>query len=306
MQSASTSSVCVPEPTFSSVPVCGVMITYHPTAAMVEHLRAVMAQVQGLVVVDNGSNSSEVQNLKSASAELGFHLVCNETNLGIADALNQGVDWARNHGFEWVLLLDQDSKMSAGFVETMLQAWQRHPEREKVATVHPRYMHPVLGFRKLAPRARDGSYLWCMTSGTLMPTWIFDQIGRFASDFFIDWVDIEYCFRIRKAGFLLAEASEAVLLHDPGEPAPAYFLGRKFLPSHHSAARRYYMSRNRIVVFRRYFARLPLVTFKAMLAALRDTAKCFLGETNRRRKLRNFFLGTWDGLIGRMGQRFDL
>lgn len=259
-----------------------------------------------MVVVDNGSDPGDLANLRTLSRECGFQLIEHQTNLGIAEALNAGVRWARNQGYSWVLLLDQDSRMREGFLDAMFKTWECHPQRDRIASIHPHYVHPELGARPLAPRVRDGSYLWCMTSGTLMPTWTFDEIGYFASDFFIDWVDIEYCFRIRKAGYLLAEASEAVLLHDPGQSAPAYFLGKKFWPSHHSAARRYYMSRNRIVVFRKYFVRLPLWTLKAMYAALRDTAKCFLGERDRGRKLRNFLLGTWDGLTGRMGQRCDL
>lgn len=43
-----------------------------------------------------------------------------------------------------------------------------------------------------------------------------------------------------------------------------------------------------------------------MYAAIRDTAKCFLGEEERSRKFRNFLLGTWGGLIGRMGVREGL
>jgi hypothetical protein len=44
----------------------------------------------------------------------------------------------------------------------------------------------------------------------------------------------------------------------------------------------------------------------AMYAALRETAKCFLGEKDRSRKFRNFLLGTWDGLTGRLGAREGL
>lgn len=280
------------------------MVTYHPTADMLEHLRTVLSEVQALVVVDNGSSASELEALK----RLGTHflLIENGTNMGIAEALNRGILWAKKQGFPWVLLMDQDSRMHKGFVEAMFKTWLSHPCREKIATIHPLYVHPELGVWPHAPRSRDGSYIWCMTSGSLMPVWAFDQIGCFASDFFIDWVDIEYCFRIRKTGYLLAEASEAILVHAPGQSVPASVLGLRFWPSHHSAVRRYYMSRNRIVVFRKYLFRLPLWTMKAMHAALKDTAKCFLGEKDRRRKFRNFLLGTWDGLVGRMGQRVDL
>jgi rhamnosyltransferase len=188
----------------------------------------------------------------------------------------------------------------------MLKTWLSHPQREKVASIYPRYLHPKLGYTKLAPLASDGTLIWCMTSGTLMPTWIFDSIGWFASDFFIDWVDIEYCFRIRKAGYLLAESPQAILHHEPGQSAPSSVLGFRFWPSHHSAWRRYYMSRNRIVVFRKYFSSLPLYTLKAIERGLRDVAKCFLGEKDRPRKLRNVLLGTWDGLSGKMGKRDGL
>ena len=66
------------------------------------------------------------------------------------------------------------------------------------------------------------------------------------------------------------------------------------------------MSRNRVVVFRKYLFSLPYLTLKAMEAAVRDTLKCFLGEKERPQKFRNLLLGTWDGLIGRMGIREGL
>ena len=282
--------------------VCAVIVTYHPSVAMLENLHKVLAEVQGLVVVDNGSSANELDLLRTASRDFGFHLIENGENLGIAEALNQGVRWAKNEKYPWVLLYDQDSRMLDGFVDAMFKVWLSHPKRDKIATIHPRYMRAGFGYTRLAPRAPDGSLLWCITSGSLMPTWIFDNIGWFASEFFIDWVDIEYCFRIRAAGYIMAE-SEAILVHDPGDPAPASVLGLRFWPSHHSAIRRYYMSRNRIVVFRKYLFSLPLFTLKLMYAALRDTAKCFLGEKQRPQKLRSFLVGTWDGLTGKMGVR---
>lgn len=289
-----------------SASTCAVIVTYHPGLSILETLQQLLSQVQGLVIVDNGSAASEVEALRSAAQDLGFCLIENGENLGIAEALNQGVRWAKGEGHAWVLLFDQDSRMCDKFVEKMFKTWLSHPNRDRIASIHPRYMHPQLGCRPLAPRASDGTLIWCMSSGTLMPLWIFDKIGWFASEFFIDWVDIEYCFRIRKAGYLIAESAEAILMHEPGEPTQSSILGFHFWPSHHSAVRRYYMSRNRIVVFRKYFLSLPLCTLKAMERALRDVAKCFLGETQRPRKFRNFLLGTWDGLMGRMGQRQGL
>ncbi len=259
------------EATVSEQSVCAVLVTYHPSIAMLGNLPNVMAEVQGLVVVDNGSGGAELDRLRAARRELGFQLIENGKNLGIAEALNQGARWAKAEGYPWVLLLNQDSRMIDGFVDSMFKSWHSHPRRRDIASLHPLYKHQLLGCRPMAPRARDGAALWCMTSGALMPTWAFDTIGWFASEFFIDWVDIEYCFRIRKAGYLIVESPEAILLHDPGQSAPALILGFSFWPSHHSAVRRYYMSRNRVVVFRKYLFALPFCTLRAMYAALRDT-----------------------------------
>jgi len=139
-----------------------------------------------------------------------------------------------------------------------------------------------------------------------MPAWIFEKAGWFASDFFIDWVDIEYCLRIRAAGYLVADTTDAVLLHTAGHPRRITFLGFSFQPSYHSAVRRYYISRNRVVVFRRYWRVFPRWIVLLMNEAFRETVKCFLAEEDRPRKFLNFLLGTWDGLIGRMGKREGL
>ena len=143
-----------------------------------------------------------------------------------------------------------------------------------------------------------------MTSGALMPAWIFDTLGWFASEYFIDCVDFEYSLRIRAAGYLIADSSDAVLLHAAGHAGKRFGFGRlSFRPTHHNAVRRYYMSRNRIALYRKYFRMFPGWVLHSMTESARDTIKCFVGERDRARKLRNFLLGTWDGLTGRMGKR---
>lgn len=286
--------------------VCAVIVTYHPSAKMLENIAQVLAQVQGLVVVDNGSNADELAPLRVASQTLGFQLIENGKNLGLAEALNQGVRWAKSQGYPWVILFDQDSRITEGFIRQMFMAWESHPDRERVGSIHPKYVDPETGIEPLVRRARDGGPVVSTTSGALMPTWIFDRIGWFASEYFIDCVDIEYSLRARTADYLIADSTLAVLLHHAGHPRRLSFLGFSFGPTHHSAMRRYYMSRNRIAVYRKYFRVFPRWVLQSMNESLRDTIKCFVGEQNRARKFRNFLLGTWDGLTGRMGKREGL
>jgi rhamnosyltransferase len=273
---------------------------------MLENLPQVLAQVQGLVVIDNGSSVEELVPLRVKKQLLGFQLIENGENLGIAEALNQGVRWAHDQGYPWVILFDQDSGITDGFMSHMFSAWESHPERERVGSLHPRYVDPDTGIEEAVPRARDDSPVLPMTSGSLMPAWIFDKIGWFASEYFIDAVDWEYCFRIRAAGYLIADSRQARLLHSPGSPARAMILGRTFHLSHHSAIRRYYISRNSIVLSRKYLFSFPGWILNVLYRHLHETIVCLLAEENRARKFRNFLLGTWDGLFGRIGKREGL
>jgi rhamnosyltransferase len=287
-------------------PVCAVIVTYHPTPEMLENVSLVLEQVQGLVVVDNGSSASELWPWRQASQKHGFRLIENAENLGIAEALNQGVRWAQSQGFPWVILFDQDSKITEGYLASMFETWTSRPDRDRIGSIHPNYKDPVTGAEAAIRRARDGGPVIAMTSGALMPMWIFERIGMFRSDYFVDEVDTEYCYRSRAAGYLLADSRRAILLHQIGHPKRKTFLGMGFTPTHHNAIRRYYMSRNRLVLYKQYFHIFPASVLKSISDAALETIKCFLGEEDRRSKLRSFLLGTWDGLVGRMGKREGL
>lgn len=284
--------------------VCAVIVSYHPPSEFAECLLDILLQVDALVVVDNGSLGEEIASLRTASLRHNFHLIENDENLGIAEALNQGAHWAKDNHFAWVLFLDQDSRLTESFVAHMLDDWNSHPERARVAAIHPRYIDPVTGMEPLVRRAKDGGPVVSMTSGALMPVWVFDRVGWFASEYFIDCVDFEYCFRIRAAGYLIADSQKAVLLHASGYAKQnRSLLGFTFRPTDYSAIRRYYMSRNRIALYRKYFRIFPYWILQTVYDGARETIKCFISEQDRTIKLHSFLLGTWDGLRNRMGKR---
>ena len=286
--------------------VCAVLVTYHPNARSIENIIKASHQVQGLVVVDNGSSTTEIKLLRAGLRNIAANLIENAANLGVGEALNQGVRWAKGQGYPWVVLFDQDSGITDNFMDQMFGTWKAHSERERVAAIHPRYVDPKTGIEANVPRAADGSPIFPMTSGTLMPVWIFDKVGWFASEYFIDAVDWEYSFRIRTRGFLLADASGAKLLHSPGNPTMVKILGRTIGYSQHSALRRYYISRNCIAFYKKYLFCFPNWILKAACRQLHEMAVCLITDKDRAYQFRSFLLGTWDGLIGRMGKQENL
>jgi rhamnosyltransferase len=284
--------------------VCAIIVTYNPSSTMVENIPRVLAQTPRLVVVDNGSAPDIAVLLRKYSDQSLFHFLENRENLGIAEALNRGVRWAKANGYAWVILFDQDSTIGEGFVRQMFATWGSHPHRERIAAIHPKYVDPLTGVEPFVRRAGDGGPVVSMTSGALMPVWIFDKIGEFASEYFIDCVDFEYCLRIRAAGYLIADSRDAVLIHAAGDAYRSiYVAGASFRPTHHSVMRRYYISRNRVALFRKYFRIFPGWVLSLAYDSLRETIKCFIGEADRAKKFRAFLFGTFDGLIGRTGRR---
>lgn len=287
--------------------VCAVVVTYHPTSSMLENLSRIRAQLGGVVVVDNGSNEQELDALRFASRSQRIQVIENKENLGIAEALNQGVKWAKTQAFEWVVLFDQDTGITDGFIENMLAAWRGHPQRERIGSIHARHVIPNTAKEVWVTRSPDGSPILPLTAGSMMPMWIFDQIGWFASEYFIDVVDWEYSFRTMAAGFLVIDAKHAILFHEPGHAAETRVFGHTFRPSHHNAIRRYYLTRNRIAFYKKYIGTFPKwILSSAYHQFFKETVMCLIAEDNRLRKLRSIVLGMCDGILGRMGSRDDL
>jgi rhamnosyltransferase len=286
--------------------VCAVVVTYRPHADDFDNLAYVRPQVEKLVVVDNGSDEEALTRLRYESQGLNFGLVENGRNLGIAAALNTGVRWARSHGCNWVLLLDQDSAIAEGFVEAMLRGFEGSAIRDRLALLVPRYIdrrsNRVLeGFTD-----KKGMLLGATTSGSFMPISTVSRLGMFNESFFIGAVDFEYFLRLTKAGYVVEECKSATLLHAPSSPRVHTVFGiYLFRTSNYSAVRRYYEERNRMWLRLRYWKDYHKFFWKRDIGNIKVWITIRLGESDRCRKFAYIWKGNVDGLIGRMGRKAD-
>lgn len=285
---------------------CAVIITFRPHAAVLDNLAKVRPQVGGLVVVDNGSSQELLTPIHTAAREAGFALIENGVNLGIAAALNAGVRWAKAHGFQYVALFDQDSTVNEGFIKAMLAKYESHPQRDKVAIVTPSQVERNTGRIRVHGCAKDGGPLVAITSGSLMPVEIFDRCGLFEEDFIIDCVDHEYCLRARSLGYTLAQCRQAVLLVAVGSTTCHQAFGLRINATHHSARRRYYITRNRLVMVQRFWKQQPGWCYRTIRDVVQDTIKLVLVEKERWSKLRNTARGVHDAFCGRLGKVIEL
>lgn len=86
-----------------------------------------------------------------------------------------------------------------------------------------------------------------ISSGTFTSMAIFNEVGGFREDLFVDYVDVEWCLRLAKKGYRLWGICAAMMEHDLGEDPIALF-GRLFFT--HSPLRHYYLIRNGITLYK--------------------------------------------------------
>ncbi len=285
--------------------VCAIAVTYHPDSGFVAQISRVLPQVGALVIVDNGSAAAEVEMLRQLAANSLITLVLNADNLGIASALNIGIERAVALGFAWALLLDQDSAVDAHMVQTLLAVHAAFPDRERLAVVGS-------GFRDVdakEPKPINVADGWIevecvITSGSLIPLALHAAIGAFREEFFIDYVDIEYCYRARAKGYRVIKTRATLMSHAIGAITRHNLLWLKKWTYNHSPDRRYYIARNDTVLLREYgHYVLGLWALKSLSRCVRLCKRIALYEQMKTRKMAAVAQGWWDGVRGHMGPR---
>ena len=230
------------------------MVVYNPDSTLEQNIRALVNEVARLVVVDNCSEPSVRSRIAALTAVCNFEVIWNKQNIGLAAGLNSGIRCAlANEQYQWIATFDQDSRVFPGFGTAMLTSHAACPFRDRVAIIAP---HHLLSSENGETPPHEGPQFQEITvalqSGSLFSRSALKDVGLFDETFFIDYVDFEFCLRLRKHGFRLIEATDAPIYHRVGTPTRHTFLGITGTVFNHSPLRRYYAARNRLRVYRRY------------------------------------------------------
>jgi rhamnosyltransferase len=285
--------------------VCGVVVTFHPTAADIKNLEILRFQVETLVVVDNGS-TERLQALRAASQALRAVLLENGENLGIAAALNIGIRWGMTHQHEWIVLFDQDSIITDGFIDAMLSESKALMGSSNVMQMVPRYEDPATGVEEVIALDPDGGPFITRTSGSFFPIRVFEKCGLFTEELFIYCVDDDFSLRLRSMGFSIAQSKCAILLHSAGKPSRFSFLGKTFTTRNYPAEIQYYWARNRVWLIRKHGRRYPKLIHSSLRSLFGIPLKIAIGEQKPAPKIRMFTKGVLDGILGKTGRQVDI
>ena len=281
--------------------LCALVVTYRPGANLGRVLAAIADQVNCIVIIDNHSPNPFLEAIRGEAARYGAHLIENAANLGIARALNLGVQFVRSQtDAAWVVCFDQDTESYAHQVATLRAIHAQYGGRLPLGIIGSNYLELPMKKTSYADVGEEGN-LWmqhdfAITSGSLISLQALEATGGFRDEFFIDCVDFDFSFRARLAGYETVISRVPLMAHTVGNPITKQVGSRQFASSNHRAERRYYRVRNITVLTKEYVLRQPSWVVPRFFSMIKSVLlMCWL-EHERPRKLRYVLRGFYDGL----------
>ncbi|AFL90563.1 putative glycosyltransferase [Terriglobus roseus DSM 18391] len=149
-----------------------------------------------------------------------------EQNLGTAGAYNQGIALAAEHGIPWMLLLDQDTDLTADFLRSMLRHSRALHGDSNIGSIVPfiRSYGQIVSPRRFRPLNRntpvernftgllreDG---YAVNSASLMRVSALQEFGGYSNDFWLDLSDVYAFQQMYQRGRRIFVAGELELNH---------------------------------------------------------------------------------------------
>ncbi|MDD5020566.1 MAG: glycosyltransferase [Endomicrobiaceae bacterium] len=286
----------------SKTSICAVIVSYEPDEALIRLYESIKNQVDEVLVIDNASGCKKSKKiLQDLPGEV--KIIYNDKNYGIAKALNQGARYAIENNYKWLLTLDHDSEFLQGTYNLLLQSYKILPNKEKTMLIAPQYKEKIYlkpannilisGIKNIIWKKQN----FIITSGSLIKTEVFKSAGFFEEKLFIDKVDFDFCFKLTQKGFTCLIASNVYFSHQLSKPV----IKSGIKSFNYPPVRRYYIARNSVFLFKKYFFYSP---FHMSLTLLRSgiffaSVKILLFEKDKLVKIKNTYKGFIDGILNK-------
>ncbi len=276
--------------------VAATVVLYNSPVSCLPLLNTYWQQVARLYIIDNSPKPTQwvLTEFAENPAVVYRHL---PQNAGIATALNTAARLAIADGFGYLLTMDDDSQAPPDMVAQLLDYLATVPDHT-VGIVSPRHVLTTAANR-LTANPQPTPVLTTMSSGNLLDLTIYQWVGPFRDDLFIDVVDHEFTLRLHAAGYRVIELPAVLLTHRLGEQKRVPFTGVTFVS--HTPARNYYLVRNSLIVIRQYGRRFPAYAALALRTIAIETVKAALLEDKRLRRLQLIGKALTDGWRGKTG-----
>lgn len=291
--------------------VLGLIVLYYPDELVFKRIDNLSNQVDFLIVYDNTDDAISFTVGKISSSKIMY--VSNEKNEGIATPLEFARTYALQNDYDFLLTSDQDTNFPEDYVSSILSLKYLNDSHSIFGPIfydrnNNRYAKfPIkkgfLPVRSLVSHMKGPVDVFCIiTSGAIHRVSDLNDIGAFREDYFIDYVDNEYCLRAWSKGHKVVVCPEIVIEHALGERNLTNGL-IKFSPTNYSPIRKYYMTRNRLDYYKNYIFKFPFMIAYDFLAFCLDLFRIIRYENNKSAKLKSMLQGAKDFFRGKMGPK---
>jgi rhamnosyltransferase len=243
------------------------IVVFCPDTRQINKLLGVLAQeCETVYVMDNGGGRDAIT--VTPDIDAAMHIVDMEGNRGIGEALNRGFRLAAAAGFDYVATFDQDSEPAVGQIKALVSAIEDLKSAGRnVAAVGPRivdlrharrlehsFMRRRIGWPIATDCAVGSKYVeadFLITSGSVISMAAYEGVGQYDPELFVDYTDMEWCFRALTRGYRLFGICSVTMSHELSAGLSQSVLGMTILG--YSPIRRYYYARNALLLCRRSY-----------------------------------------------------
>jgi rhamnosyltransferase len=283
--------------------IAGCVVLYHPNSTVLSNIDSYYNNIDYLIVVDNSttSDTSLINELNSFFPNT-VYLFLNQ-NAGIAAALNIACKIAVEKGYNWLLTMDQDSNFKDNQLSEMISnipiITSQFPD---VGIITPQHVLHEQHIPKVSAKYTVRNI--AMTSGNLLNLYAFKECGPFNEKLFMDFVDYEYCLRLRKSNYKIIQDNAIHLNHSLGNYKIRKFFKQKI--GNHNAQRRYYMTRNSLYVAFKYLRQDRNFFLLALWNIVFWSPFIIVSfEKNKLSKLKSIYKGVYHFAVSKYGKVVD-
>lgn len=209
--------------------VCGIIVTYNPDESNLEVIRKDCLALHGTIIFDNSTEKYYHDRLDNTIREIqesenGYKritLIRQGQNIGLSKSYNKSVKLAENMGFQFVLILDQDSLITLDALNIIIRDYDIL--LKKGFQVGAMSMHNIQDYYTPLSFLFNGKFRWngfyysnnvqekrnLINSGMLISIQNFNKINGYDESFFLDNSDLEFTLRLRSNNMRLFESYDA-------------------------------------------------------------------------------------------------
>jgi rhamnosyltransferase len=227
-------------------------------------------------------------------------------NLGLAKALNAIIDVFRASTSQYLFLFDQDSRISDGYIDGMINEFQSIASVDHsivcLAPILIDTKHRGTSSTNAIPSSTHSictAYPTAATSGCLFTQVSFSAVGLMDENLFIDGIDHDWCLRAWMRQCSIYFSTKMTLSHNMGDSFIKY--GASLKPIHSNTVRHYYIVRNSVYMIS--WKSFPIGwNLLEILKTIRRVVGYPMLSGNKILSLRMVMLGILHGIFKRMGK----